>query len=97
MLEDNRYVRCLLVDFSKAFDSVDHCKLINKLKGYNIADNVIQWVVSFLSDRDQFTTFEGKSPIICITNRSIVQGSGIGPMPFIIFVTDLKPGGVSNR
>ena len=33
MFEDNRYVRCLLLDFSKAFDSADHCKLINKLKG----------------------------------------------------------------
>ena len=57
MLKDNRYVRCLLVNFSKAFDSVDHCKLIDELKGYNIADNVIQWTVSFLSDRDQFTKF----------------------------------------
>ena len=38
ILEDNRYVRCLIVNFFKAFDSVDHCKLINKLKGYNIAD-----------------------------------------------------------
>ena len=33
MLEDNRYVRCFLVDFSIAFDLVDHCKLINRLKG----------------------------------------------------------------
>ena len=37
MLEDNRYVRCLLVDFSKVFNSVDHCKLISKLKGYKFA------------------------------------------------------------
>ena len=42
MLEDNRYVRYRLVDFYKAIDSVDHCKLIIKLKGYNITDNVIQ-------------------------------------------------------
>ena len=69
MLEDNRYVRCLLVDLSKAFDAVDHCKFINKLKSYNIADNVIQWVVSFLSERDQFTKFGGKSSIICIINN----------------------------
>ena len=41
----------LLIDFSKAFDSVDHIILINKLKSLNISDNVIQWVVSFLTDR----------------------------------------------
>ena len=94
MLEDNRYVSCLLVYFSEAFDSVDHCKLINKLKGYNIADNVIQWVVSFLSDRDQFTKFGGKLSIICIINRSIVQGSGIRSTLFTIFIADLRPTGV---
>ena len=41
MLETNKYVRCLLIDFSKAFDSVDHLIVINKLKALNIADNVI--------------------------------------------------------
>ena len=97
MLEDNIYVRCLLVDFSKAFDSIDHCILINKLKGYNIAGNVIQWIVSFLSDLDQFTKFGGKSSIISIINRSIVQGSEIGSMLFIIFIADLRSGGESNK
>ena len=50
MLEDNKYVRCLLIDFTKAFDSVDHLTLIVKLKNLNIADNIIQWVVVFLTD-----------------------------------------------
>ena len=50
-LETNKYVRCLLIDFSKAFDSVDHFIIINKLKAFNIADNIIRWVASFLTDR----------------------------------------------
>ena len=53
MLETNKYVRCLLIDFSKAFDSIDHLIFINKLKALNIADNIIHWVVSFLTDRNQ--------------------------------------------
>ena len=97
VLEDNSYICCLLVDFFKAFDSVDHCKLLNKLKGYNIADNVIQWVVSFLSDRHLFTKFRGKFSIICIINRSTVQGSEIGSMQFIILIADLRPGGENNK
>ena len=54
MLETNKYVHCLLINFSKAFDSVDHLIVINKLKALNIADNIVQWVVSFLTDRNQF-------------------------------------------
>ena len=53
MLETNKYEHCLTIDFSKAFDSVDHLTLIQKLKGLNISNNKIQWVVSFLTDRSQ--------------------------------------------
>ena len=51
LLETNKFVRFLLIDCSKAFDSVDHIILINKLKSLNLSDNVIQRVVSFLTDR----------------------------------------------
>ena len=49
MLETNKYVQYLLIDFSKSFDSADHLIVINKLKALNISDNIIHWVVSFLS------------------------------------------------
>ena len=38
------------VDFTKAFESVDHLTLIGKLKNLNIVDHIIQWVVAFLTD-----------------------------------------------
>ena len=44
LLETNKYVRCLPIDFCKAFDAVDHVIWINKLKSVNISDNLIQWV-----------------------------------------------------
>ena len=47
MLETNKYVRCLLIDFSKAYYSVDHLIIINKLKEFNIADNIFRWMASF--------------------------------------------------
>ena len=53
MLETNKDVRCLINDFAKPFDSVDNLKLIQRLKTANIADNMTQWVVSFLIDRNQ--------------------------------------------
>ena len=79
LLETNKSVRCLLIDISKAFDSVDHIILINMLKSLKISDNVIQWVVSFLTDRTQFVKMGQKLSFTPVINRSIVQGSGIGP------------------
>ena len=75
MLEENNYVRCLLIDLSKAFDSVDHAILVNKLKSLNIDGNIISWVVSFLIDHDQYTKMGDQKSFIRIINRSIVQGS----------------------
>ena len=79
MLETNKYVRCLLIDFSKVFDSVDPLIIINKLKAFNIADNIIRWVASFLTDRNQFVKIGEEWSFTRAINRSIVQGSEIGP------------------
>ena len=96
LLETNKFVFCLLIDFSKAFDLVDHIISINKLKSLKISD-VIQWVVSFLMDETQFVKMGQKwSFTRIIINRSIVQGSGIGPTLFVICIIDLKPIGSIN-
>ena len=97
MLENNKYVRCLLIDFYKAFDSVDHVILINKLKLLNLPDNIIKWLVWFLTDRDQFTKVEDKRSFTCLVMRSIIEGSCIWPILFIIFIIDLQPIGHSNH
>ena len=96
LLETKEFVRCLLIDFSKAFDSVDHIILINKLKSFNISHNVIQWIVSFLMDRTEFVKMGKKWPYTRAINRSIVQGSGIGPTVFVTCIIDLKPIGSTN-
>ena len=97
MLETNKFVRFLMIEFSKAFDSVDHLSLIQKLKALNIADNIIQWVVSFLTDRNQYVQLNRKLSLPRIFNRSIVQGSGIGPTLFIICIMDFKPISSTNH
>ena len=77
-------------------DSVDHIIWINKLQSLNISDNVIQWVVSCLTDRTQFVKMERKWSFTCVINRSIVQCSGIGPITFVICIIDLKQVGSTN-
>ena len=91
LLSSNSYVRCLLVDFSKAFDTVPHSTLFDKLESQGCPQYVINWLASYLTDRTlSLATSGGLSPPVPIT-RSIIQGSGIGPTSFIAYIADLKP------
>ena len=90
MLETSRYVRCILIDFSKAFDMVDHAILIQKLSSMKMPSLVLKWIASFLTDRTHATRLDFILSSYKSFNRSIVQGSGIGPTLFVIFAADLK-------
>ena len=90
-LENNDYVRCLLVDFSKAFDIVSHAVVIPKLNMLDMRGSIKNWIISFLTGRSQKVKVNGfLSNSQCI-NRSIVQGSGIGPFLYILMESDLHP------
>ena len=47
LLETNEYVRCILVDVSKTFDTVNHFIRIEKLEKLNIPPIVINWIINF--------------------------------------------------
>jgi len=61
----------LFVDFSKAFDVIDHNVLLNKFISNNIPEHVIVWSLDFLNDRKQFVVTIGNS----ISNTTAV-GAG---------------------
>ena len=51
MLERCTYIRCLMIDFSKAFDLVDHPILLGKLASLGLPDRAINWIISYLTGR----------------------------------------------
>jgi len=57
LLEEHFYVRCLLVDFTKAFDIVHHGILASKLAQLNIPPSILHWIMSSLTDRSQKVKF----------------------------------------
>jgi len=89
MLETNNYVRYLMIDFSKAFDTVDHVLLLNKLVQLDHPSYVINWICSFLSSRSQQCKVNGQLSNMANIGLSIVQGSGIGPTLYIVMESDL--------
>ena len=47
MLEQKNYVRCLMIDFTKVFDTVNHVILLSKLIQLNIPTFIVKWICSF--------------------------------------------------
>jgi hypothetical protein len=85
------YVHLIALDFSKAFDTVRHSTLLEKCCLYPIPDNLYNWLAMYLENREHRTKYDGKLSSPLGINASIVQGSGIGPMAYVINASDLHP------
>jgi len=75
---------------------VDYATLARKLLSLQVPGFIIHWIISFLTYRTQATKPGLRLFTLLFINRSIVQGSGIGPTLFIMSAHDLKPLDISN-
>ena len=80
------------LDFAKAFDKVDHGILLHKLKSMGITGKLGIWFFNFLSDRTQFVRMPGASSSDSPVISGVPQGTVLGPLLFLILMSDINHG-----
>ena len=88
-IEKGEYAVGVFLDFSKAFDTVDHDILLDKLDHYGIRGCALSWFKTYLSCRTQYVTYDGSESNRQMIKCGVPQGSILGPLLFLIYINDL--------
>ena len=83
------YVIGVLLDFSKAFDTIDHDILLKKICHYGNRDTVLKWFQRYLSEWKQYVTYNDTKSSIKSIRCGVSQGSILGPLLFLIYINNL--------
>ena len=79
----------IFIDFKKAFDTVNHQILLNKLDHYGFGEIINNWFESFLCSRSQTLEINKQLSVAALISNGVPQGSVLGPLLFLLHSNDI--------
>jgi hypothetical protein len=88
-LDNKETIHPAFYDFSKAFDLVNHKRLMQKLKKL-LPTYLTSWIAEWLSDRKQRVKCGNTYSLWELVVAGVIQGSVLGPIPFLLYISDIN-------
>ena len=89
-LKNKQSSYCIFLDFAKAFDTVNHDILLQKLKYYGVQGITLKLFESYLSNRTQVVEVNGMLSEKGVIRHGVPQGSILGPLLFLLYINDIS-------
>ena len=89
-MDKQMHTGMIIVDLQKAFDTLDHGVIVERIKYFGFQTSVIKWFESYLSNRKFLVCIDNVSSEVGTLKYGVPQGSILGPLLFLLYINDLS-------
>ena len=87
-IDNSSHLIGIFLDFSKAFDTINHNVLLHKLSHYGIRGKALEWFRKYLNNRKQYVSLNDHNSTLKEINCGVPQGNLLGPLLFIVYINE---------